>query len=77
MTARDLQTQLTRYFDGNIDRVKTLSEECKALDFKLSDNLESIQRNDKEFFSLVTLSELGFLGRTVDILKKLKEDINE
>ena len=76
MTAKDLQAQLTRYFDGDVEKVKKLSAECKALDFKLSDNLESIQTNNNEFFSLVALSEFGFLGKTVAILNKLKEDLN-
>ena len=72
MTAKDLQGQLTRYFDGDIEKVKKLSKDCKDLDFKLSDNLEAIQQHPEQFQILITFSDLGILDKVFTTLSILK-----
>ncbi len=72
LTAKDVQEQLLRYFNGDIERVKLLVKGCNALDFKISDNLESIQKNPEHFTMLITYSDLGILGKLADTLAVLK-----
>lgn len=73
LTARGLQDQLTRYFDGDLEKVKTLSNNCKAIGFKMSDHLEAISKNPEEFMILISYSDLGILGKLENALNKLKQ----
>jgi len=72
LIAKDLQEQLTRYFDGDIERVKTMAKGCNAIGFKMSEHLEAISKNPEAFMILITYSDLGILGKLADSLNKLK-----
>jgi len=72
ITPKDLQEQLTRYFNGDIERVKAMAKGCNAIGFKMSEHLEAISKNPEEFMILITYSDLGILGKLADSLNKLK-----
>lgn len=72
ITTKDLQDQLTRYFNGDINRVKTMAKGCNAIGFKMSEHLEEISKNPEAFMILITYSDLGILGKLADALEKLK-----
>jgi len=72
LTTKDLQDQLTRYFNGDVNRVKTMVRGCNAIGFKMSDHLEEISKNPESFMILITYSDLGILGKLADSLEKLK-----
>lgn len=73
ITAKDLQEQLTRYFNGDIKRVKEMARGCNAIGFKMSDHLEEISKNPELFMILITYSDLGILGKLADSLELLKK----
>lgn len=72
LTKEDLQSQLTKYFDGDINRVKRMARGCNAIGFKMSDHLEAISKNPEHFMVLITYSDLGILEKLADTLEKLK-----
>jgi hypothetical protein len=73
LTTKDLQDQLTRYFNGDIARVKTMAKGCNAIGFKMSEHLEEISKNPESFMVLITYSDLGILGKLADSLELLKK----
>lgn len=72
LTPKQIQDQLLRYFNGDINRVKELSRCCNALDFKISENIEVIAKNPEQFALIITYSDLGILGKLVNTLNILK-----
>lgn len=72
ITIKDVQDQLTRYFNGDKEKVKQLAKDCNAIGFKISENIESIQKNPEQFTLLITYSDLGILGKLTETLTKLK-----
>ena len=73
LTTKDVQAQLTRYFDGDVSRVKELARGCNAIGFKISENLEAISKNPEQFTLLISYSDLGILGKLADTLDVLKQ----
>jgi len=73
LTTKDLQDQLTRYFNGDVERVKTMAKGCNAIGFKMSEHLEEISKNTEAFMILITYSDLGILGKLADSLELLKK----
>ena len=72
LTTKQVTEQLLRYFNGDMERVKLLAKGCNAIGFKISENLESIQKNPEQFMLLITYSDLGILGKLADTLIVLK-----
>ena len=72
LTPKQVQDQLLRYYNGDINKVKELSRCCNALDFKISENIEVIAKNPEHFALIITYSDLGLLGKLVNTLNILK-----
>lgn len=72
LTPKQIQDQLLRYFQGDMNKVKELVRCCNSIGFKISENIDEVIKYPEHFATLITYSDLGILGKLADSLTKLK-----
>lgn len=69
---KNLVSQLARYYEGDMKKVKALGDGCKAIGFPITEHMDAIADNPDAFMTLITYSDFGFLNKLEEVLKILK-----
>lgn len=72
---KKLVQQLLNYFNQEQSKVKALGDGCRAIGFPLNteENIDAVASNPEAFATLISYSDLGILGKLVDVLTILKK----